>query len=141
MGLEGHRLDESLARELNGLRVLHHTTKPRPHEQLAQDDAEREDVGAAIPFLTLRDLGSHRCRPVGDELHVANAGRGDLGHRGLEVADLHLASPAEQHLPRAQGEVEHVELHATMVLGRARTAERLADLRGDEERQVQRQPK
>ena len=140
MRLERHGLHEAVAREAHGIGVLHVATEARTDEHLPQEHAEREDVRPTVAHVAVRDLGRHGRRAMRDGAEVADARRCELRHRRLEVGDLHLAAPAQQHLPRAEREVEHSELQAAMIAHRPRPAERLANLARNEERQVERQP-
>jgi hypothetical protein len=103
-------------------------------EQFEQDDAEGEDVGAAVDGLTAGLLGGHVAIFA---LHEAGLGeRGRAGVGDAEVAELHGALVREQHVGGRDVAVDDFEGSALVVealVGVVEGAGELAEQVGDDD--------
>ena len=96
----------------------------RPRQHLAEDDAPRVDVGAAIDGLAEQLLGCH----VGGRAEHRSGTRQSRGFRPFdlrdaEIDDLHAAVRLDQHVLRLQVAMDHA--------GIVRRRQRAGDLERD----------
>jgi len=125
------RQDLDVADLLEGREVALADEEALAGQQLVQDDAAGEDVGAPIDRQAAHLLGRHVPELA---LEDAGLGLGALAGRlgDAEVDQLHLALERDEDVLRADVAVDEVELAAGLVALVVRVVEALADLHDDE---------